>query len=482
MALNRRFRAGALSTALLCGALAALVGVNLLVSRLEEQKGWRQDHSFNSVTTTQEATARVLEALPHPVHVYALFARGQEDAPLLELLNRYAALSDKVTWEQTDLRENPGLLTRYEALTAEQAVSNDSLLVTCEATGRFRVLSMADFITLGYDESTGNLELAGLTYERALTSAIRYTAADMVPRALFLQGHGEIDEEGTADLADLLASNSMEAAWFTLSSEEAALSPDDLVVILSPTRDLTGEELERLNAFARSGGSFLFTCDYTDPVDRMPNWAALLRSYGFTPLDGAVIASPEEKNTFYNGNRLWLIPLMQPTDFTGDLIAAHTATILLTVSRAFSLPEDTDRDLTVQPVLLSGSKAYLRSLAGLSTSLEQTGEDVPGPFALSLYASRMTPEGSVSRALVLGSSTLLTSSTVWSMTDAQDFIIRAVNALSGTDAVDLSIMARSAVRPQLPVTSAGSGVALCVILPLLAAFGAGAVLIRRRGM
>ena len=482
MKLNGRFRAGAMSAALLAAALAALVGLSLLLTRLEDRNGWRQDYSFNSVTTTQETTRQVLESLPHPVHIYALFSRGQEDAPLIELLKRYAALSDKVTWEQTDLRENPGLLTRYEAATSDQAISNDSLIVACEETGRYRVLDMSAFLAGSYDEASGAITLSGLTYERSITSAIRYASSDVIPRALFLQGHGEIDAEGTADLADLFASNSMDVAWFTLSSGEAELKPDDLLVILSPTRDFTQDEMEALTAFARAGGSFLFTCDYTDPVDRMPNWASLLRSYGFLPLEGAVIASQEEKNTYYSGNRLWLIPLMQPSSFTSELIGAHTDTLLLTISRAFSLPEESDRDLTVTAVLTSGQKAYLRSLSGLSSSLEKTDGDLSGPFALGLYATRITSEGSLSRAAVLGCSTLLTSSTVWSMTDAQEFIIRMKDALSGSDFTDLSIMARSAVRPQLSADSAGSGVAVCVALPLIILLAAVITLMRRRSL
>ncbi|MBR6029388.1 MAG: Gldg family protein [Clostridia bacterium] len=477
-----RLRGSALSTALVAAALAALIGVSLLVDSLEEKNGWRQDYSFNSVATTGETTVRVLESLPHPAHIIALFSRGQEDAPLLELLKRYAAISPKVTWEQTDLRENPGLLTKYEAQSSDQVISNDSLIVTCGETGRFRVLDMSDFLSVGYDEETGGMELISLTYERAITSALRYVTADTVPRALILQGHGELDEAGTADLAELLASNGMDVAYFTLSSEEAELREDDLILLLSPTRDLTDGELQTLSDFAKAGGSFLFTCDYTDPVDRMPNYAALLRSYGFQPLEGAVIASSAEKNTFYNGNRLWLIPIMQNTDFTRDLVTSHADSLLLTISRGFALPGESDRDLSVSTVLLSGQKAYLRSLSGLSTSLEKQVDDLTGPFALGLYASRITSEGALSRAFVLGSSTLLTSTSVWSMTDAQEFIIRLVNTLSGSELTDLSIMARSAVRPRLSVTSAGSGVLICVLLPLLAVIGAAAVLFKRKTM
>ena len=114
-----RFRYGSLSTALLCLCLAALLAVCLLCDRLEERFGWRVDCSFNAITTQSEQTLDVLAALEHPVHIYALFQRGQEDGPLLELLARYAAASPLVTWEQTDLTMNPGLIARFTTDTGD---------------------------------------------------------------------------------------------------------------------------------------------------------------------------------------------------------------------------------------------------------------------------------------------------------------------------------------------------------------------------
>lgn len=43
----------------------------------------------------------------------------------------------------------------------------------------------------------------------------------------------------------------------------------------------------------------------------MPNVLSLLRSYGFLPESGLVMASPDETDTFYNNNRLALLPEMR---------------------------------------------------------------------------------------------------------------------------------------------------------------------------
>lgn len=464
---NPRLRYGGMSTLILCLLLAALLGANFLFSALEKNNGWRVDCSFNGITTQSETTLQILDQLPCPVHIYALFPKGQEDAPLMELLDRYAAASPLVTWEQTDITLNPGLLTRFQSSTGTTEVSNDSLIVSCEDTGRWKVLSPGDFVSLGLDYETGSFTYAGYTYESRITSAINYVTQERIPRVLMLQGHGELSQEETSVLAELLEANNFEVTYFSFADKDITPQPDDLVAILSPLRDLTNEELETLSAFAGQGGSFLFTCDYTDPVDTMPNYQALLRAYGFLPKDGLVIASKEEPDSYYSDMRIALIPTMCSTDVTYELVSTGRDTLLLVGSRAFEMPEQADRNLNASAVLTTGYKAYLRSLTtGDLTSLEQTDGDELGPFALGLQASRVTTEGYISRAFVLGCSTLLTDSQVHAMTDSQEFILRMAEYLLNTEPTDLGIMAKSALRPQLSVASVTLGSLLLVALPM----------------
>ena len=477
---NPRFRYGSVSTLILCLLLVALIGANFLFGALEKKNGWRVDFSFNGITTQSETTLQILEQLPHPVHIYALFPRGQEDGPLMELLDRYAAASPLVTWEQTDITLNPGLLTRFQTDTSEMAVSNDSLIVSCEATGRFKVLSPGDFVSLSLDYEAGTFTSAGYTYESRITSAINYVTRQEIPRIQVLQGHNELNESEIAVLTELLEGNNFEVAFLNLADQSAQLDPADMLAVLSPLRDITNAEMEKITAFAQQGGSFLFTCDYTDPIADMPNYQSLLRSYGFLPKDGLVIASPDEPGSYYSDMRIALIPTMLSTDVTYDLVASGVDTLLLVGSRGFEIPEQNDRSLDVSPLLTSGYKAYLRSLKGDMTTLDQLDEDELGPFALGLQARRVTTDGYISRAVVLGCSTLLTDSQVHAMTDSQEFILRVAEFLLNTQPVDLGIMAKAALRPQLSVESVALGSVLLAALPLAVLAAAFAVLWPRR--
>ena len=477
---NPRLRYGGASTALVCLFLAGLIALNLATTTLEKKRGWRVDYSFNAVTTQSETTLDVLAQLQHPVHIYALFTKGQEDEPLMELLDRYAAASSLVTWEKTDASLNPGLLTKFRGATSDQTVTNDSLIVYCEATDRFRILSYQDFITVGLNYEEGRYEVAGLKYESKITSAIVYVTQETIPRVVMLQGHGELDADGTAVLASLLTSNNFTVEYASLLDSKVTLASEDLLMILSPVRDLMDTELEKIIAFAGQGGSILFACDYTTPVESMPNFQALMRSYGILPMKGIVVASSEEPDTYYDNVRIDLIPTMQSTDMTMELVSSGADTLLLAGSAAFQTVEDTDQNLDVRVLLSSGYKAYLRDLSTGSLSLAQEDDDALGPFALALQCRRVTGEGYVSRALALGCSTLLTSSQVHAMTDAQEFIVTAVQYLLGGQAIDLDIMAKQAVRPQLSVRATTLGSVILVCLPLTVLAAALMVLLPRR--
>ena len=472
-----KFRYGSLSTALLCIAIALLVALNSLFTTLEKKYGWRVDYSFNSITSHSETTEAVLADLQLPVHIYALYEKGNEDLLLFELLDRYSAASDLVTWEQASLALNPAFATRFAAATSEDALTVDSLVVFCPETERFRVLNAEDFLTLSIDYDAGTYAYDKLTYESAITSAITYVTQETIPVVYMVQGHDELDENTATALSDFLRDNHYDVRFASLS--EITPAPEDLLVFLAPVRDLTDSELRTVTDFTNQGGALLFAIDYSDPIASMPNYRALLRSYGFLPKEGVVVAAKEDKSGYFDGNRTVLLPQMQATEITLDLMLNGTSTLIMSTARAFETPESTDKSLSVTPMLLSGEGSYLRSLDG-STSLTRQPGDEEGPFALALEAYRFSSTGDVSRAVIIGSTATLTSEYYYSMTHAQEFIIRTMEYLVDSDASNLHIMARSAVRPGLSADALTLGSLLLVALPLSVLAAALMILVPRR--
>ncbi len=475
---NRRRRYGSVSVLLLVLVTASLAALCIGADALEKRNGWRVDASFNSISTHTEATKELLTELSHDVHIWALFRKGDEDAPLLELLDRYAAENHRITWEQADPGLNPALITRFA--TAAETPEESGLIVYCEETGRWRILGPADYVSLSMDTETGGFSYAGWTYERSISEAIDYVSRDSVPQAVIIQGHGELDGDTVAAFDSFLTRNRYTVTYQSLSDADYTPDPGDLLIFFSPQRDLTGEELAKVNAFAAGGGSFLFTRDFSDPTDRMPNYSALLRSYGFICLDGIVIADASAAGTYYNGEVTYLLPEMCSTDITVDLIASGADQTLLPAACAFETPDETDRNLMTAAVLQSGDTSYLKALKGAAVSMERTAEDRTGPFTLAMQARRVTNGGYLSRAFMIGCSAAVTDEQLMSMTDMPQLLIRTAEFLLDVDASSLDIMDRPAVRPTLGLGSTGMGSVLVVGLPAAVLLAALLVLIPRR--
>ena len=474
-----KLKYGSVSAVMIVMVLAALIALNVGVYALEKKQGWRIDLSFNGITSQSQETAEVLKQLQDPVQIWALFRKGDEDAPLMELLDRYAAASDKITWKQVDPAVNPALLNRFT--TDSVTPGSNDVIVYCEKTDRFRILGPDDYVSVGMDTETGEYTYTGWTYERSLTGAIAYVTKERIPRAVILQGHGEMDPDTLQYFQGLLEANQYEVAFEDLTVSSYTPNPEDLLIFFSPVRDLTEPELQKLSDFAAKGGSFLFSCDYTDPTGSMPNYSALLRTYGFKPLEGIVIADTADEGTYYDKEHpYWLLPEMCSTDLTLSLITAGANHLLLPGARAFEEPEESDRNLTAATVLRSGKTAYRKVLTAQTSSIDKTAEDEEGAFPLALEARRVTTEGYVSRAFIIGCSAALADQQVFAMTDSQQVTIRVMEFLLKTDASDLMIAPKEAIRPALGTASTGFGSILLVALPLSVLFAALLILGPRR--
>ena len=484
---------GEIPTLLLVLLTASCVLLSIGADRLEKRYGLVADCSFNHVTTTNEATEELVADIPHDVHIWALFRKGEEELPLLELLNRYTAVNHQITWEQVDPALNPTLIYRFSTLS--EVPEEGGLIVYCEDTGRWRVVSSEDYTVKHIDAETGEITPASLKYERSITAAIDYVSRERIPRVIIVQGHGELDAETLASFEQFLTLNRYEVEYRNLTDVSYTPDPQDLLVFFSPVGDLGKNELEKLEAFAGKGGSFLFTRDFTDPVGNMPNYEALLRYYEFHCLEGIVKEdiSADAEGACLDQNPSYLIPEMCSTDITLDLLATGTDEVLLPNATAFETPEEeTDRDLTVGVVLRSSGTSYLKELPDLNTfqsaedlvawidSDNQETGDRTGPFVLALQARRNTMDGYVSRAFIIGCSPALTNSDSLTILASQRLIIRVMEFLLDLEASDLEIMERELTRPSLGVRSIQPGAVVIVALPAAVLLAALLVLARRR--
>ena len=459
-----KWRYGGYAFAVTAVVIAVAVLVNLGFGELEGKYGWRKDLSFNNFTTQSDTTKSVLRSLPYPVHIYMLYTKGVEDLALAEILNRYQASSPLVTYEMLELNKNPGLLARFQG-NAQTQLTDNSLIVFCETTGRYKILSSESFSTLGYniESEAYGVELA---YEKRITEALLYVTREEIPEIMLLTGHSELEGEAVEPLIQALTSNNYDVRFVNLRSGEA-LTPGALLMILSPRKDLDGEELSAITAFSKAGGALFITCDYTDNLSGMNNYLSLLRSFGMIPREGVVVASSEEPGTYFGDTPIFLTPYVLPGEATDTLRAAGMNDLILAGARAFETPEADISGLHVSPVLASGYKAYLRDIFGENSSISQQDSDPVGPFSLALIATRTQEGGKQSRTFILGSSLLLTYSDFYGISHNMEFTLRLCEYLLNQKPISLDIISKPYIRPGLKEAGRVTGGVVVVAMPLL---------------
>ncbi|MBQ6175078.1 MAG: Gldg family protein [Clostridia bacterium] len=456
---GKRMRRGAFAAVLLVITILLVIGLNVLMTNAEKEHAWQRDLSFNSVTTYGETTEQVLRDLSRPVHAYVLY---RDDQQLLSLLDRYAAASPYFSWESVDIALNPGFLTRYRTALSETSVGTDSIVFDCEETGRFRVVSYDRFVNYSFDDD-GNLVFDAINYESAITYAIQYVTRETSPRAVFLSGHGEMNEQETAALADLLTRHFYDVVYTPLNAEQLTLGDKDVVMILSPLRDLSQNELEQLTSFAEAGGSFFFAIDWDTPVGSMPNLLSLMELYGIIPRPGLVVADADARSAYYEGYPHYLYPILEQTEASLVMLQSGSPALLLPAATAFMTPVHADPYLYTDILLASPEDTYLIPIS--RENIDRHDDDPSGPFALGILASRLTQQTFFSRACAIGCSTALTDTEVFARTDNRELIVRITDWLLN-ESEFTGISARDAVRPQLSVRSVGLGSAVVLLLPI----------------
>lgn len=472
-----RWRHGKLSALLMAAFLAACVLLNVGVKALEDEYGWKRDLSFNSYATTGEQTADVLRQLKNEVELYLLYQNGSVDTQVLNLLERYAVLSDYVTVLPTDIVRSPGVLSRFQG-DLGNAIGPDTVIVNCPATGRYKVLTYADFITQGYNIEQGTFEIEGLAYEKKLTEAIVYTAQSRVPSIGFLQGHGELDEGALTVFVSYLNSNNYDTQFVNLLAGNS-LDEVDMLVFAAPQKDLSDAEVEQISDFARRGGSLLVMRDYTDPIDTLPNYMALLRSYGIIPMEGVVVAGAQDSGSYYE-EQLNLLPYMTKLDMTLPLIDAGMDVLMLPAATAFETPAAATESLSAATVLKTGPNAYVRSLKDGVVSIDKQPGDVSGEISVAVFAHRMFSDGNISRAFAIGNSAVLINEYIYQRTFNEEFLMVLLGEMLPDKTVSLDIMASAALRPALTVGSKTIGIALTAVIPMLVLIAGLCVLLPRR--
>lgn len=417
---KRRFRINtAISTVFV---IAIAVFAVLLCYKIN----WSFDMTIERLFTLSQQTERVLENLGQEVRIAGVYPTGKEEQMVKSLLDEYAGASEKIVVEYIDIEKEPAKLAAYQLDTA--VVTNGSIIV--KSGERARIITQA----LLY-ENTGERRV--FNGEREITGAIRYVTSEDKPVIYFIQGHGETNpQKSMIKAVASLEQDAFEVRLLRLT--EVGGVPDDaaILVFASPKTDISSDDLEKIEAYTRRGGSIFLMIDAVMNSNEVvyDNWSKMTNDFGIGIINNYVV---EEDASYYLPQyKLYLIPRFGRHEITTQ-IAEQGKMVILPVVRGLGAVDYDKNEISNTILLQSSSKSWIRADMTI-TEPEQTENDYmgPAPLAFASVKSNVKWGQNAARMVVIGNSAFSYDGNIEVQAN-RDFFLNCVLWLSGSREADV---------------------------------------------
>jgi hypothetical protein len=295
---KRNLRYGFVSVGITVVVIAAIVLLNVVLTALFEKYPLDIDLTEDQIFEISEETRDYLANLERDVNIYVLntesaFTSASPTEYFVqanEVIQKYAQYSSRVRLEYVDTIRNPNFISRYPELDLN---IGDILIISGD---RSRKLSPQDLFNIR--SSYYGSYVASSKAEQAMTGALLGVSSTKTSLAALVSGHGEAD---VSSLTDLLQMNSWESISFN-SLTEPVPPEADLLILAAPQRDLSPEELSRIDAFLENGDDhvLLYFGSYSQPgqtADQagFPNLDAFLAEWGIAVDPGIVFETDNSR-------------------------------------------------------------------------------------------------------------------------------------------------------------------------------------------
>ncbi|MFN0206513.1 MAG: GldG family protein [Planctomycetota bacterium] len=232
------------------------------------------DLTHQRTFTLATETRQLLKRLSQPLRITAIYRRAGEDRQRLfneigELVDLFKVESSLVSFQRLDPDRDPSalreLLTRTKVDSSEDKY-NDS--VVFEYGTRAALVPKLRIVEVETVKIGNRLVQQAKAFhgEFAFASALLNLLEDQIPVVDFVQGHNELDLEGSDSMGlmharDLLREEKMKVRQLFLL--EKLKIPDDtsVIVIAGPSEQFMQPEIAQLEKFLTRGGGLLLFCE-----------------------------------------------------------------------------------------------------------------------------------------------------------------------------------------------------------------------------
>lgn len=467
---GRVFYNGLFASAITAAAVALVVLVNLVAGAIPA-KYTEFDLSEAGLYTLDDSSVELVRALEQDVTLYYLCETGGEDALVTRLLDRYAAESSRLTWQQKDPAVYPTFAAQYGA----QNASAGSLIV--EAGERSAVLDESELYEYDYSNyyTTGTYDLK-FNGEAQITAAIYRLTSGAQSAAYYTTNHGELGVSDT--LASALEKQNIAVSGLSLLNSAI---PEDcaLLIVNCPASDFSGagslvDEIGQLREYLAAGGKLLVL---TDASVSTPNLDALLQEFGLSRVEGLVVEG-DAGHSLYGYNYYLLPDYGTPSESTALDGVDAASPVLLRMAQGIR-QEEVD-DVLSEALLTTSDVAYSKTAGYEMETTDREEGDLDGPFTLAAYAVNDRTNAEV---IWVGCGYVDDESLYSAAPGNRTFLLGCAASLTGqSSSILIESKALEADRLTIPSGTASTlGLVFVILLPAaLLVTGAAVTIARRR--
>jgi len=405
------------------GAIIAVVLLNSLLIAFDSRMSLEIDLTKDEIYKLSDESKDVLKNIDKDTKIVLFYDSryeneeqykdiAQEDMTIISsVVKKYTEENKNITFETLDYYKNASVIFENE-LYAQVVNAINSMGVSpmfSMALIQGDKYEIADYST--YYTQVYNKELKQIENESNIENVITNKLASLnddktkFSQILYTQGHGE---KVNVTISSFLQRNSYSAGYINLAESDI---PDEnpLLIIDSPVSDFTSEEIEKLDAFLKKGGSLQV---YFNPLlsnDELPKLEAyladewgIIRNHGVINDVGSAVESNEETTETYG---VLAIGRLASHDVVNNISDAGLR-VMYTSSNALEVRPDTEGALKIEEVITTSGDAVLKTV---ETAKEPAAaDDKKGKFNVMLTATKdnytIDDQKFTGKVLVCGSS------------------------------------------------------------------------------
>lgn len=466
---KKHLRNGSYSLILTVIVISCAVLLNLLVSELPASRT-QFDFSDQKLYTLSSQTKEMASGLTENITLYYMVQENSRDETVARLLEQYDGLSPHISVIEKDPVLYPNFASQYTS----EVLTDNSIIAVCGNSSQ--VVHYEDMYEMEFNYEYYTYETTGFDGEGQITRALAAVISDDLPVLYTLTGHREPELDDTA--IHSIEKNNIQIKSLNLVTSEQIPDDADCLLIYAPAADLSEAEADKILSYLRTGGTSVIITDYT--TEEMPQLDSILSWYGIQRTDGIVL---EGSSSYYVQTPYYLIPAMQNTELTENLLTGGSSYVLLTAAQGLRTSGELRDGLTVTPLLSTSDSAYAKkNVQNMVTYLKEDGDE-DGPFDLAVMItetvepeqeenndSAAAPQTAETKLAIFTSSSLLDASADQMVSGGNmALFLNTLSWMCGRE-MNVSVPVKSLSIEYLTVTSSAGSIWGIVVIGIIPGF------------